>query len=233
MNYEEEINWENRKTKWLIKKVIKQMGIGDTWTPQSTSYILMKTDDKNLSLIRCIKHPEIIESLKCLHALLIDSGLTYLENDVIWDDIPTNEQEMSTLAQEYIMTEIDCWKCTCGILLKEMNFAEVFPEFYKYDKNYTHMRNEIWVYNIECSCGLVNTTSPQDFNLMHGELRTHQCKVGSLSIQGLTRQEICDYIYDYDWDPIIIGPTLKGVKIPPWMWGVVGIPIINQQDGDE
>jgi len=233
MNYEEGINWNDRKTKWLIINALKEMELGNTWTPQKTSYILMNTGDKNLSLIRCIKHPEIIESLKRIHALLIDSGFTYTENDVIWDDVPFNEQEMSELAQEYVETEIDCWKCTCGIRLKEMNFDDVFPEYHKYDKNSSQSQNEIWVYNVECPCGLVNRISSGNFYLMHGDFRVNQCKIGSLRIQGLTRQEICDYIYDYDNDLIIVGPTLKGVKIPPWMWGVVCIPIINQQDGGE
>ena len=78
---------------------------------------------------------------------------------------------------------------------------------------------------------------PEDFQTMFGVERFHMCDTGTTVYRGLTRQEICDKIEAgfASEDFTVLGKEytrslFDGVKIPPWMWGVVAIDAKLEQE---
>ena len=70
---------------------------------------------------------------------------------------------------------------------------------------------------------------------MFGTERLHLCDTGGVRYRGLTRQEICDKIEAgyVSENFTVLGKEQHGVKIPPWMWGVVAIDVKLEQGEEE
>lgn len=241
------MNEDEIKIEWLAKNTIRwaeghfaSMPLGGIWSPDGQGFLVMKSDEKEFTLIQAVRHPAVIEALKGLHSLLYEVGYTYVElADVKWDEPPNNDEEIEAITESHKEVVAQSWKCECGHPIREIDISDVYPinieTQEELDDDGVMQKLELWMYKLDCTCGKVIDVMAEDFQIMHGAKRFHMTDTGTAVYRGLTRQEICDKIEAgvMSNDFTVLGKEHHGVKIPPWMWGVVAIDAKLEQEEEE
>tara|TARA_R100000900_G_scaffold5229_1_gene5979 strand:+ start:1270 stop:1995 length:726 start_codon:yes stop_codon:yes gene_type:complete len=241
------MNENEIKIEWLAKNTIRwaeghfaSLPLGGIWSPEGQGFLVMKSDEREFTLIQAVKHPAVIEALKGLHSLLFEIGYTYAElPDVKWDDPPNNDDEIEEITERHKEVVVQSWKFESGYPLKESDITDVYPihqetqEILSEDGETQEL--EIWTYTLTSPSGEEVKVVPEDFMTMFGTERLHLCDTGGVRYRGLTRQEICDKIEAgyVSENFTVLGKEQHGVKIPPWMWGVVAIDVKLEQGEEE
>ena len=204
--------------------------IDGIWSPDGSGVQYKKTGDKSWSLMFMYNHPTSQEQHEKFKLLMEACDYIVHEGDGVQKVVPPLDPQ-AQMQEDYERRQsvAQNWKCPeCEYPLANNDLDERIDEYVEDMEielsNGEHTNIELWRCLIHCQgCGTVIPMEPDDYHLLAGDEHFMRWRNGGYQYFALTRGEMKDLADAGVLKGEVLGSTLNGDKVPPWMWGIYAV----------
>ena len=206
--------------------------IDGVWAPDDSGVQYRKMTETSFALIFMLNHPMAQNHHEKFTHLMEACGFTMEEPNGLEMATPPLDPNAQAEMQFQAKQELaQTWACECGFPLANNDLEISKYEHIETDDtdapNGTAKPIDLWRVVIRCaSCGQDINMDPDDYHLLAGDDLFMQWNSGAHEYVAQTREQLVDYAENEASNEVIggvitiLGKTIKGERVPPWMRGV-------------